>query len=553
MRITVFLALAAALTLSVSAADDWQPAKIVPPDWPAEIKARNAEMKARVDAWLQDSDADASPLYIVYLSCSDQKPFPGYKERLNRVMTEVQTWFRVQHDACGFGPVTFRMERDAAGLVKLHEAKLPFTVKSRTRDKIRETHKACNAAAREVLAKAGVDYGKSYVLVLTTIPDDHGAAPFFGNIIQDRGYCFAVDALWVDSEYTKTDGPKVWKGKTAGPANSALIGGIAHELGHGFGLPHCDEHAEQRKLQYGESLMGSGNYTWRNELRGKGKGSFLLDTDGALLISRAPFVSRTRALRQRPVCSVEGIHLEQDADKLVTVTGTVKSDIPVYCVKVFDDPPNGGDYNAVCKVAVPDAKTGEFKIQFTPLAKPGDHELRLVLYHVSGRWTTQKVVMQVQKDRTANLATARRELLRLPAPALVKGDTCNLARAKTASAKLGWGRLLTGKTPEGPLKVGGKHYADGLFAHSPSRVTYDLGGKWKTFTVTAGLQDGTAKKATFKVLGDGKELKVLKDQVGGAAITVDISKVKTLELITDPGAGGNRSSWTIWAEPVLKR
>jgi hypothetical protein len=370
-------------------------------------------------------------------------------------------------------------------------------------------------------------------------------------MILDRGYCFAVDTPWLDTEYSKMDGPKVWKGRPVGPANSALIGGIAHELGHGFGLPHCDEHAAQRV--YGESLMGSGNYTWRQERRNEGKGTFLLDTDACFLIARPPFTGATRDRDRQPQPRVEYLQLEQGADGRVAMSATVRSDIPVYAVRVYDDPPGNHTYNAVSWVAAPDPETGALALDFTPLHAAGDHELVITLYHSNGRWTTLQSTMPVTKNGRADLAPVRRKLFRLPSPALVTGARCPLAVAQAESVKVGWGRLLIGETPQGPLQLAGKRYEEGLFAHSPSRIVYRLGGKWQSFTVTAGLQDGTATKATFRILGDGRELALQADLGGAKEWSIDVTGVDVLELLTEPPATGNRSSWTIWAAPTLMR
>jgi hypothetical protein len=246
------------------------------------------------------------------------------------------------------------------------------------------------------------------VLVITTIPDDHGAAPFFGVIQQGQGHCFAVDAPWLDSNYTQADGPVVWKGKRIGAANSALIGGMAHEMGHGFGLPHSDEPAEQKS--YGESLMASGNYTWREELRGRSKGSYLLDTDAMLLIARPPFTNRTRDFDKQPAAKLENVGFKVQSDGGVQVTGRIRTDIPVHAVKLFDDPPGNGDYNAVAHAALPDAKTGEFQINFKPVDAKGDHALRLLLFHVNGRWTQFNSGITIDAAGKPDLARANREL-----------------------------------------------------------------------------------------------------------------------------------------------
>jgi hypothetical protein len=521
------------------------------PSWAPEVRSQSTQMKERVDSWLSGGETvPAEPLRVVYLYCSDQVPFPKHHERINRVLTEIQDWYRSQHEAAGFGAVTFALERDVDGRVKLHEGQLPVTVKSRYQANKRGTHKACVSAARSLLQAAKIDYDRSFVLVLTTIPDDHSAAPFFGNIMPDRGYCFAVDTPWLDSVYDKIDGPKVWKGQPVGPANSALIGGICHELGHGFGLTHCDEHAQQRG--FGESLMARGNYAWRQEQRGPDKGTFLLNSDAAFLFARPPFASATRDFHRRPEARVEYLQLVQHG-QVISMTGSVRSDIPVYALRVFDDPPGNGDYDAVSWVTVPNAESGEFALDISPRRTPGQHDLKLMLYHVNGRWTRLASKMPVARSGRVDLNPVRRKLYRLPTPSEVTADSCALAAAKAESVKVGWGWLHVGRTPEGPLRLGGKTYSDGLFAHSPSRIVYRLGSRWKTLSVTAGLQDNTAKQATFRVLGDGRDLAECQNLVGARTLTVDVIDVDKLELITLPSSTGNRSSWTIWASPTLRR
>jgi hypothetical protein len=405
------IGLGPSLAWSANDSADQKPPVVKPPTWPDAVRTRNAEMKRRVNLWLADGKGPQMPLHVVYLSCADQKPFANHTVRLNRVLTEIQQWYVVQHEAAGFGRTSFELIRDRQQRVKLHEGKLPFAVGSRTRGNIRETHRACNEAAKAILAKSRIDFDRSFVLVLTTIPDDRGAAPFFGVILQDRGYCFAVDAPWLDSNYTQADGPVVWKGKRVGAANSALIGGMAHEMGHGFGLPHSDEPATQKR--YGESLMASGNYTWREELRGRSRGSFLLDTDAMLLVARPPFTKRTRDLDKRPKARVENAQFKLLEDGRIQVTGNIRSDIPAHAIKLFDDPPGNGDYNAVAHAALPDEKTGAFEIIFQPLDAKGDHALRLVLFHVNGRWTQFNSTMTTKPSGKVDLTRVNRELGKL--------------------------------------------------------------------------------------------------------------------------------------------
>ena len=51
--------------------------------------------------------------------------------------------------------------------------------------------------------------------------------------------------------------------------------------------------------------MGRGNYTWRQERRLEGRGSFLLDTDAMFLMARPPFTGRVRDLDKQPRARID--------------------------------------------------------------------------------------------------------------------------------------------------------------------------------------------------------------------------------------------------------
>ena len=72
-----------------------------------------------------------------------------------------------------------------------------------------------------------------------------------------------------------------------GKHNSIFIGGMAHELGHALGLPHCRGSADEAQL--GTALMGSGNRTFGDEIRGEGRGTFLSRAHALRLASHPQF------------------------------------------------------------------------------------------------------------------------------------------------------------------------------------------------------------------------------------------------------------------------
>ena len=145
-----------------------------------------------------------------------------------------------------------------------------------------------------------------------------------------------------------------------------------------------------------------------------------------------------------------------------------------------------------------------------------------------------------------------------------RGDHAFLSDAAWTEARVGWGQVARNsfwfddRFRNGVfLQLGGRFYDKGLYAHSPSRYTFRVDRKWKTFRSTVGLRDGALAQgsAVFIVLGDGRELRRSRALRAGAqeSLSVDISRVKELELRTEGTEGHNYNSWAIWVEPEVRR
>jgi len=169
-------------------------------------------------------------------------------------------------------------------------------------------------------------------------------------------------------------------------------------------------------------------------------------------------------------------------------------------------------------------------------------------------------VQQKQFDR------ARAELAEMRALDLasVRSDRVFLSDVQWTSAEVGWGEPARNhtwfdeKNPRGVvLLVHGRLYGKGLFAHSPSRYSFNLEGKWNIFSATVGLRDGAPEEgaAIFTVRGDGRELfRSAQLRVNASQrVRLEVSGIHELELLTEPGSQDNASSWAIWAEPRLRR
>ncbi|RYX84122.1 DUF3472 domain-containing protein [bacterium] len=147
-----------------------------------------------------------------------------------------------------------------------------------------------------------------------------------------------------------------------------------------------------------------------------------------------------------------------------------------------------------------------------------------------------------------------------PANVSAASKSAFLSDLAWTSAQVGYGRptrnrALTENSGDFPLlRTEEKVYEKGIFAHAKSRIVFDLGGKWKRFSALGGLQRG-GNSVVFVVKGDGKELyrSPLVQGEDTRELQVNVSGVKTLELITEDGGDGIGTDWSVWFDPKLTR
>lgn len=64
--------------------------------------------------------AELPPVRIAYFVPSDRQPLRDHQQRLDRVMTEVQRFYREGMKAAGYGEKTFALERDDQNKLVVH-------------------------------------------------------------------------------------------------------------------------------------------------------------------------------------------------------------------------------------------------------------------------------------------------------------------------------------------------------------------------------------------------------------------------------------------------
>jgi hypothetical protein len=544
------------------------------------------------------------PIRVAYFVPSDRKVLADHTARLDRVMTEVQRFYREGMAAAGHGPLTFELERDAGAKLRLYvvNGKHPMETYGRN------DSGAVRAEVRAALKAEGVDIDREVVLIFQVLLKWEGGkavevGPYVGGGNGRTGTAWVYDDERLDPQRLDSREPGGYYGRpcSIGEFNSHYVGGVAHELGHAFGLPHdCESVADRRR---GKSLMGGGNHTYGQEKRGEGPGSFLSPVSALLLRTSRPFAGDLPDAAAPPTSSLEDLEA-RFADGRITLTGIAKGRPAIWALAAYDDLARiTGDYDAVgwtCTVA----GDGRFRLEVGEM-RQGLSQLRIRTCHANGGAVTHSFDYTVDEKRVPDLAIFRYaapvgravqafldgdrpkaealakdllqrfadvEIVRRKAAHLlallnpskpqalaeVRPDVTTVAIPRLAfeKASVGWGQVQRDRVPEQLfLQVGGMFHESGLYAHAPARHAMDLGGGWKRFRSGYGLQDNIGGSVAFVVLGDGKELfrsPTVKDHVA-REIDVSVEKVGRLELVVEDGGDGNRSDWGVWLSPRLER
>lgn len=571
-------------------------------------------LQSRIDAYHQETKRQEHKLRLVYFHPNDAPPQKGYRERITRIMFDIRDFISTEMKRNGFHRRSIRLETEGQ-LVKLHVVEGRDGADGYNYD---QRYGAKIMRELRTALKGTIDFDREYVLAFCGIcpKDDQGVyhfrSPYYGwgGSGARQGMCFAADCEMLDTRhftatnttfrYTEHQGPFT---KSLAAFNSLYIGGIAHELGHGLGLPHNREKPWERDSQ-GRALMGGGNFTYRTELTG-GKGSFLTRASALRLAAHPMFTGSDRERFADAQHELEDLNFSP-GPRGMKVSGRVKGSPEIFAVIGYTDPEGGSNYDAHTWIS--EVKNGSFEFN-VGYHRRGQHEFRLNFCHLNGSFTefrlaydttgakpniaglnaawshgqAERLFMDGHREDAARLAekslgsTATgkyadmlRHLTALAKePELVnlittKKRRVSLSNAEWTDAKVGYGQLTrnhyyTGKgVRDGVcIEMNGEFHPLALYAHAPARHVFALNGHWKKFTATVGLKDGVHRNGTgvFIVRGDGRELHRTKrlEPQQTVKIELDIDGIDRLELITESGKSGNAACWTIWGSPYIGR
>jgi hypothetical protein len=153
-------------------------------------------------------------------------------------------------------------------------------------------------------------------------------------------------------------------------------------------------------------------------------------------------------------------------------------------------------------------------------------------------------------------STAATRLVRSQRP-VEKIDGIFLDALEPVSCVQGWGKLQKNQSVwEKPMTIGSRHFRRGLGTHADSRIVYDVSGGYRRFQSWVGADGASHATITFEVWADGKkqwESGLMNRESPAKLVDLDVTGVKTLELIVGHGGDDIMSDHANWADAKLLR
>ena len=347
--------------------------------------------------------ANPPPLLMTYFIPSDKQPIPGYVERMDKVMSEVQRFYRRSMESNGYGSLTFMLDRDAASHLRVYVVR----GKKQMSDYGRQSSGKIREEVKASLMAAGVNPDNHVLVIFQVLLDRQGdktieIGPYVGTGDNLTGTCWFYDDERLDPGKlnSKAPGGYYMYPCSLGHFNSEYIGGIAHELGHALGLPHV----AGLKTTPGHSMMAVGNHHYGEELRHEGAGSYLHPASAMLLSHCRSFVGDIADARIHPKIQFRDLHSVYDStNHKLMLNGNIICEPSTFGILAYnDDEGIQSDYDATGWISSVD-RGGNFKLEIEDV-KPGNFELRLQVVCKTGATHTFKLNYQVDNDGTPDLS-----------------------------------------------------------------------------------------------------------------------------------------------------
>jgi heat shock protein HslJ len=359
----------------------------------SEIAPKVAAARAILDPWLAENPVRAQKnVHLVLWTPKDREPAPRYRERLSAIFVDIQKFYAREMERIGFGPRTIGLDTMDDGLLRVHLVRGLNDYTNYSTPSGSAIRKEC----LPTLEAAGLNPAEELIVIFCNMsnwdPEKRTISqnsPYYASGTLKGGTAWQVDSPILDLAFLEEKGKNVRDGQygniSLGRYESIFIGGACHELGHSLGLPHNKERADERAA-FGTALMGSGNRTYGEQLRGESKGSFLTLAHAFRLAAHPMFSGSVKDISKPRSAKSDELKIQpkgQGFEFSGRVT-TASNEPPVYAVIAYMDPAGGNDYDSTTTTAVPD-KDGKFTLDCQALAPGKTGELRVVYLQANGQ------------------------------------------------------------------------------------------------------------------------------------------------------------------------
>lgn len=537
---------------------------------------------------------------VVYFYGNDQEPLPNFRERLTRTLKDISDYYKEELSKYGIATEGIPFENNQ-GKIVFHLVAGDLSSRKYHKD---SGLKIQNEIYRKT--KGQIDLSTDHVLVINGLcyKRKDGTyvfhSPYYGTGSYKNGICYVADCEWLDSKFLNDTVHRMAfsemfvtrKECLVAEFNSWYIGGIAHEMGHFFGLPH--DFGNQAEIDKSHiSLMGEYGSRHYKDYLWKGDKSSVFSSASILQLMSHPLFTRLKQSSEVDCdFNLKKLTFYKNEKGLKLLTN-FRSKVSPYGVVALIRPTVVSEYfNRSFINVIQGVDSAEIGFGIFPKSS---YQLQLLYLFPNGQVSSYNKLVDIDSNGIAKISdvswnstvdmhalykklqgeeqtsTVKVKLeilegiLNPPTPAdpqTYKGNKLFLSDARWEKASVGWQHVARNYfTCESEavffLVLQGKLYQKGLYAHSPSVYVFNLDGKWKSFSAIAGIRDYAHQQgsARFTIIGDGKvlynssALRVNQKE----NVQVDVSNVKVLELKANGTEGHNHNSWAIWVNPVLER